>query len=62
MSIRLRKYIEDLEKIAEEFGDDIPVRLKFTPAYIPYCPIYRDIKVRVEKPKTTPTVVVSIKK
>jgi len=62
MTITLRKYIEDLEKIAGEFGDDLPVLLKFTPSYIPYCPIYTDIKVRVEKSKTNPTVIVSIKK
>jgi hypothetical protein len=58
----LRQYITELERIAGEFGDDLPVLLKFTPAYIPYCPIYRDLKVRVERPKTSPRVVVSVKK
>ena len=44
----LRQYIKELEQLASKHGDDLPVLLKFTPLYISYCPIYRDIKVRVE--------------
>lgn len=62
MTITLRKYIEDLEKIASEFGDNIPIKLKFIPPYVPYIAIYRDLKLKVECPKTAPKVVISVKK
>lgn len=47
----LRQYIKELEKISNEFGDNLPVLLKFIPPHLPYKAIYRDLKVKIERAK-----------
>jgi hypothetical protein len=54
----LRQYITELEKIAKEYGDDLPIKIRITTTYLPRNKFYHKPLLRIENPKSNPQVVI----
>jgi hypothetical protein len=54
----IRQFINELEKVAQERGDDIPIKLRVKLGGLPITKHYFKPLLRVEKSKTEPQIVI----